>query len=69
MASNGFYWDPTCFTEGYVAWAKRQVPRSYPFFITEYSVAVGEDPVAHDTSTAAAFLWRTIRALDGVADV
>ena len=64
-----FYWNPDCFTKGLVAWAKSFVPDKYPFYITEYNVAVGENDVAHDTSTAAAFLWRTIGALDGVADV
>ncbi|KAH8045198.1 glycosyl hydrolase [Aureococcus anophagefferens] len=64
-----FYWNPDCFAKGLVAWAKSFVPDKYPFYVTEYNVAVGENDVAHDTSTAAAFLWRTIGALDGVADV
>ncbi|KAH8063440.1 glycosyl hydrolase [Aureococcus anophagefferens] len=57
-----FYWNPDCFAKGLVAWAKSFVPDKYPFYVTEYNVAVGENDVAHDTSTAAAFLAHDRRA-------
>ena len=66
--SAGYSWDPTCFRELF-SWARAQVPEELPLYITEYSVSVGEIQVDHDTSSAAAFVFRMIGDLDGVVDV
>eukprot|EP00941_MAST-03F_sp_MAST-3F-sp1_P001237 g1237.t1 len=64
----GLYWNPNCYF-GLVKWARSQVPENIPFFITEYSIGVGENVTDHDTTAAAAFIFQSASRMHNVVDV
>ena len=64
----GAEWDPSCFARDVLA-ARARVPRSVPFYLTEYNVGCCLGYVGHDVSTAAAFVFRTVSDLNDHIDV
>ena len=65
----GAAWGPDCLPDAVRALRDRLRQSGVPLFITEYNVGCCIGYPQHDTPGAAAFAWRTIAALDGVADV
>jgi xylan 1,4-beta-xylosidase len=61
-------WSPDCFTE-HVKAARASLPASTPFYLTEYNVGCCLGYSQHDTSAAAAFVFRAVPALSGHVDV
>ena len=61
-------WSPDCFTE-HVKAARSSLPNTTPFYLTEYNVGCCLGYSQHDTSAAAAFIFRQVPALAGHVDV
>jgi xylan 1,4-beta-xylosidase len=70
--TGGALWGPDCHTR-LVKAAKATLPPNTSFFLSEYNVGccLGYSAAAntHDTSAAAAFIFRQVGELDGVVDV
>ena len=61
-------WDPDCFING-VLETRATVAPTVPFFLTEYNVGCCLGYVGHDVSTAAAFVFRAVGALNEHLDL
>lgn len=59
----GASWDPDCFIDDVLA-SRAAVAPTTPYYLTEYNVGCCLGYVGHDVSTAAAFIFRTVSALN-----
>ena len=59
----GADWDPDCFNRD-VLRSRAKVPSALPYYLTEYNVGCCLGYVGHDVSTAAAFVFRSVDALN-----